>query len=621
MRGGYFWGGIAVFFWSTAATIGGALDGKATYFEIVLPMQIAAVGALSLFLIVDHRVLLNDLKRIYTAGNSISLAVLLVAFSAFITIYHSAFYFSLHNAPRIQANIINYLWPLFLFISASTIFNVSREKIGIYELSLVLLAFTGAFTIAWDPASGLDTLSLNIGLLIAFIAALSAPVYMNLSVIVTRLYFSRSYFVYLLGFFISVPILSIVFSLSKQTIPLEVDVVVPIVYLGVGCVALAHFAWTKAMTVGPSVTVANLAYLVPVLSTMLLIIFLGDEPSPKILFGATLIITSNVLSNAAFRRIYAESGALIAFFGVSFLIYFKTELGIGYAISTSIPYLGEIFAIISGFFLTRMWQKTKDEQLALIRFSSDLESYVRQLPKNVLVTHHKLIDHLDQLMIRLSDFDVCRSPVERALLSDGLKQSLSNFLDLSEEVLRADKTIDETKGVITSTELKRDFNAWLVQKFDRATSGEIAIISLLGVVGAVIVITTTEDNAFMEIVGLVFIACIAYIVLKIRDYNTSYTLSEYSRLVIVQSVLKHIGLTFYIPDVRLLYNRLRPKDLGGHVRYRSEEGQIVTAGDDIPTETLGEYRRSRNILLGLLIVGVSAILILLLEKRLEIFEF
>ncbi|MEM8935896.1 MAG: DMT family transporter [Pseudomonadota bacterium] len=616
MKNGYFWGIIAVLCWSTSATVAGSLDGKASYFQIVLLMQVTAIATLIIITLPEiHKFFGETVKGVFSAKHGLKFAAQILLFSAFITIYHSAFYYALHNAPRIQANIINYLWPLILFISGSTIFKVNKEKLGFYDIALVVLAFFGAFTIAWDPAQPLSDFALSTGLGVAFIAAFAAPIYMNTSVLIRRSFYTRSHFVYLAGFIISVPVLLAIANFQSIDVMPEASAIPYIVYLGIATIAIAHVAWTRAIDLGPSVTVSNLAYLVPVFSTLLLIILLGDEPSNKILFGATLIILSNVLSNEAFRRIYAESGAVIVFFYVSFSIYFKDNLGLDKLVFGSLDYLGQVFAIISGFFLARMWQKNREEQETLVQFATEFDAFVKDL-NNSLGDEEasRLSNAIDNVMIKVADFDVTDSDATRAIQAEQLKSSYDDFIAEVEVSLK--RKAGSASGDLLPSSLRTRglLNNWIVQKFDRASNGEIFIISLLGFAGAVLVVGTSGGNLILDLIAMIFASSIAYIVLKIRDYNNTVAITDYSRLLIVQAPLKRIGRPYYIADQSLLYNKFRPEELGASIRFKDEQDKIKTTTEQIPGRGIAEYRRSRDFLVALLVIGLVTVIALLADK-------
>lgn len=616
MKNGYFWGIIAVLCWSTSATVAGSLDGKASYFQIVLLMQITAIATLTIITLPEiHKFVGETLRGIFSFKNGPKFIAQILLFSAFITIYHSAFYYALHNAPRIQANVINYLWPLILFISGSTIFRVNKEKLGFYDIALVVLAFFGAFTIAWDPSQPLSNFALSAGLGAAFIAAIAAPIYMNTSVLIRRSSYTRSHFVYLAGFLISVPALLAIAKFESIELMPAPSAIPYIIYLGIATIAIAHVAWTRAIDLGPSVTVSNLAYLVPVFSTFLLIVLLGDQPSNKILFGATLIILSNVLSNEAFRRIYAESGAVIVFFYVSFSIYFKDELGLEKLVFGSLDYLGQVFAIISGFFLARMWQKNREEQQTLVKFATEFDAFVKDLKDSRSdVESDHLSDAIDNVMIKVADFDVTDSDAARAIQAEQLKSSYDELIAKVENGVRPTAASLGENLLSSSRRIRGLLNNWIVQKFDRASNGEIFIISLLGFAGAVLVVGTSGGNLILDLIAMIFASSIAYIVLKIRDYNNMAAITDYSSLLIVQAPLKRIGRPYYIADHSLLYNKFRPEELGASIRYKDDQDQISTTTEQIPGRGIEEYRRSRDFLIALLVIGLITVIFLLANK-------
>jgi drug/metabolite transporter (DMT)-like permease len=154
VRRAYVFGIAAIALWSTSATVAAMLSGKAAFHDIVFLMQIFAFAVLFGLVLLRRkqaefvRELRTGILDPISTGNFTPL-LLALAFSISITAYHSCFFYSLQTAPRLEANAINYLWPILLTIF-SGLFHFGGSRLEFKYIILLILSFLGATSIVFD---------------------------------------------------------------------------------------------------------------------------------------------------------------------------------------------------------------------------------------------------------------------------------------------------------------------------------------------------------------------------------------------------------------------------------------------------------------------------------------
>ena len=209
--------------------------------------------------------------------------------------YHFFLFMALRNAPPVEANLINYLWPL-LIVVLSPLF-LRHFVLNSKHLIAVSLGLVGAFLLV---TGGKYTLSSE-GLLGYSFAALAAFMWASYSLLLKKV---KPFPTGAVGLFCLVSgLLSIVchhflersYSISSSDIRF-------LVLLGIGPMGVAFFLWDKALKLGDPRIIGSLSYLTPLLSTMLLIAFGGGQFTWIILVAVLLIISGAAFGSVANRR-------------------------------------------------------------------------------------------------------------------------------------------------------------------------------------------------------------------------------------------------------------------------------------------------------------------------------
>jgi drug/metabolite transporter (DMT)-like permease len=202
--------------------------------------------------------------------------------------YHLCLFLALRLAPPVEANLVNYLWPLLIVLLAplllpGTAFS-ARHLLG------ALLGFAGAALLVAGGRPGLDAANLA-GYLLALLAALVWSTYSLLS----RRLGGLS------GATISASCLAAgALSLACHAVlepphRFAATELPPLLLIGLGPLGAAFYLWDRALQEGDPRTIGTLAYLTPLLSTLLLTLSGGGQLGTVSLVAMALIVGGAVV--------------------------------------------------------------------------------------------------------------------------------------------------------------------------------------------------------------------------------------------------------------------------------------------------------------------------------------
>lgn len=203
--------------------------------------------------------------------------------------YHAALFAGLQNAPSVQANLVNYLWPVFIVLLAPLF--IAGSKIGIRHVVASILGFAGA---ALAILSGAQLVSgFAIGYVFAFIAAL---IFSSYSLLIKR--FSNSPTAAVGGYSLVGGLLAIASHfVFEQPVEISQTQWLWLVLLGLGPLGGSFYLWDYAMKHGSAQRVGTIAFLTPVLSTTILLLVSGQNLTLSIGLAAVLIVAAAVVGS------------------------------------------------------------------------------------------------------------------------------------------------------------------------------------------------------------------------------------------------------------------------------------------------------------------------------------
>lgn len=208
--------------------------------------------------------------------------------------YHLLLLIAFRNAPAIETNLINYLWPI-LMVVLSPIF-LREVRLRVHHVFATILGFLGALLILTD-----GTLSISFkygrGYGLAAIAAFIWASYSLLSKSAASIPTSA-----VGGFCLSSGTIALAchFCLEPRYLFTFADLI-PLLAIGLGPMGVAFFLWDKALKSGDPRIIGSLSYVTPMLSTLLLIAFGNAHFTHSTPLAMLLIISGAIVGTLKLR--------------------------------------------------------------------------------------------------------------------------------------------------------------------------------------------------------------------------------------------------------------------------------------------------------------------------------
>ena len=196
--------------------------------------------------------------------------------------FHFLLFMALRHAPAVEANLVNYLWPLFIVVLAPLLLPGARWRW--IHVAAALAGFTGAVL----AIVGGRTLSG--GFAWGYAPALaSALVWATYSLLTRRVAHFPTPAIGLFGLVSGVLALAC-HALLEPAAALTLRDAVLIGVTGLGPLGAAFFLWDAALKRGDPSRIGILSYLTPLASTLLLVVTSGRELTSWMVLAATLIV-------------------------------------------------------------------------------------------------------------------------------------------------------------------------------------------------------------------------------------------------------------------------------------------------------------------------------------------
>lgn len=271
--------------WASLAALGAAL-------RHVPPFLLTGLGLLAGSLIALPLVRF-DLRRLAVPWPTLAVGV----YGLFG--FHFLLFTALGQAPPVEANLVNYLWPLGTVLMAPLILpgvhltaaHVGAALAGFAGAAIAILGRGGAAA----QAPGNAVLGYGCALGAAFI-------WSSYSLLTKRLALTgRDFPTAAVGSFglVSGLLALACHALLEPAVRLSADDLLLIAVLGLGPLGGAFFLWDKALKLGDARQIGVLSYLTPLLSTLILLWVTGQPLSWPIALATALILGAAVLGTRA----------------------------------------------------------------------------------------------------------------------------------------------------------------------------------------------------------------------------------------------------------------------------------------------------------------------------------
>lgn len=221
------------------------------------------------------------------------LKVLLLGVAGFYG-YHFFLFTAFKLAPPVEANLINYLWPMLMVLMAPLFFKETKLKLGHWMGALLALVGVGFLLVGRELAFTTENWW---GFALALLAAFTWPTYSLL-----KKQAQESALITTAGVCAVAALCCLLTHLLLEATPTpNSSQWLALLWLGVGPFGGAFFLWDRAVKTGDPRIIGALSYLTPVLSTLLLV-FVAHAPSSTMTWVAMGFMTVGSLVGAKASR-------------------------------------------------------------------------------------------------------------------------------------------------------------------------------------------------------------------------------------------------------------------------------------------------------------------------------
>lgn len=209
--------------------------------------------------------------------------------------FHFLLFIALRHAPPVEANLVNYLWPLGMVVMAPLF--LPGMTLRPVHVGAALLGFAGA-AVAILGARGSMGAAAGTGYW-GFVPALgSAFIWSSYSLWTQRVPPFPTSAIGLFGL-VSGALSLLCHVVLEPAVALSVRDWGLVALCGLGPLGAAFFLWDRALKGGDARQIGILSYLTPLASTALLLLVTGRPPSWSIAVAATMIIAAAVMGTRA----------------------------------------------------------------------------------------------------------------------------------------------------------------------------------------------------------------------------------------------------------------------------------------------------------------------------------
>lgn len=207
--------------------------------------------------------------------------------------FHFLLFIALRTAPPVEANLVNYLWPLLMVVLAPVF--LPGVTLRAAHVVAALLGFAGAAVAILGGASAGGATGASGGWSWGYLPALgSAFIWSSYSLMTRRVAHFPTAAVGLFGL-LSGLLSLLCHALLEPSVTLTARDGLLLALMGLGPLGAAFFLWDKALKEGDARQIGILSYLTPLASTALLIVVSGRAFSGSIALSAAMIIGAAVL--------------------------------------------------------------------------------------------------------------------------------------------------------------------------------------------------------------------------------------------------------------------------------------------------------------------------------------
>ena len=276
---------LAILLWSSLALLTVATDGLPPF--QVLTIAFAVAGALGL---------VRAGLRGKTGWSELRQPVSALALSTGALFgYHALYFIALKRAPAVEANLLNYLWPLLIVVFAGFLPGVRIRPLQWIGTGLGLAA-------AILLVSGGQRLAVSASHLPGYLAAITAAVVWAAYAVLNRRHAqvpSAAITVACVGVAVLGALAHLAIETPVAPTPLQWSA---LLLMGIGPTGAAFWLWDTGTKRGDIALLGSLSYLAPLLSTALLVLSGRVQPHPVQAMALALLLAGAWLSTRSRRQ-------------------------------------------------------------------------------------------------------------------------------------------------------------------------------------------------------------------------------------------------------------------------------------------------------------------------------
>lgn len=211
--------------------------------------------------------------------------------------FHFLLFIALRHAPPVQANLVNYLWPLGMVLLAPVF--LPHTRLRAIHVVAALVGFAGAALAILGAAGGADAEAGASGFAWGYVpAGASAFVWASYSLLTQRVAPFPTASIGVFGL-VSGLLSLLCHVVLEPSVALGSGDLLLIALLGLGPLGGAFYLWDAALKRGDARQIGLLSFLTPLLSTLGLLWLRAEWPSASIVLAAALIVGAAWLGSRA----------------------------------------------------------------------------------------------------------------------------------------------------------------------------------------------------------------------------------------------------------------------------------------------------------------------------------
>ena len=211
--------------------------------------------------------------------------------------FHFLLFIALRHAPPVQANLVNYLWPLGMVLLAPVF--LPHTRLRAIHVVAALVGFAGAALAILGAAGGAGAEAGASGFAWGYVpAGASAFVWASYSLLTQRVAPFPTASIGVFGL-VSGLLSLLCHVLLEPAVALSTGDLLLLALLGLGPLGGAFYLWDAALKLGDARQIGLLSFLTPLLSTLGLLWLRAEWPSASSVLAAELIVGAAWLGSRA----------------------------------------------------------------------------------------------------------------------------------------------------------------------------------------------------------------------------------------------------------------------------------------------------------------------------------